>query len=102
MVGVYIELLLYIFGKRYHRSMYLERNHRSIFGNESRMMCLEETRVEKYALIYPYHEVTPSKHPLRLDMSRITIDEAVGLMINLDYIPTDFTVLDMIEAFAKV
>jgi hypothetical protein len=26
--------------------MYLERNHRSIFGNESRMMCLEETRVE--------------------------------------------------------
>jgi hypothetical protein len=35
-------------------------------------------------------------------MTRITIDEAVGLMINLDYIPTDFTVLDMIEAFAKV
>jgi hypothetical protein len=35
-------------------------------------------------------------------MSRITIDEAVGLMINFDYIPTDFTVLDMTEAFAKV
>jgi hypothetical protein len=34
-------------------------------------------------------------------MTRITIDEAVGLMINLDYIPTDFTVLDMTEAFAN-
>ena len=34
-------------------------------------------------------------------MNRITIDEAVGLMINLDYIPTGFTVLDMTEAFAN-
>lgn len=34
-------------------------------------------------------------------MNRITIDEAVGLMINLDYIPTDFTVLEMTEAFAN-
>jgi hypothetical protein len=34
-------------------------------------------------------------------MTRITIDEAVGLMINLDYIPTDFTVLNMTEAFAN-
>ena len=31
-------------------------------------------------------------------MNRITID---GLMINLDYIPTGFTVLDMTEAFAN-
>ena len=44
--------------------------------------------------IYPYHEVTPSNDPLSFDMNRITID---GLMINLDYIPTDMT-----EAFAKV
>ena len=34
-------------------------------------------------------------------MKEITIDEAVGLMINLDYIPTGFTVLDMTEAFAN-
>lgn len=33
-------------------------------------------------------------------MKLITIEEAVGLMINLDYIPTDFTLLDMTEAFA--
>ena len=33
-------------------------------------------------------------------MNTITIDEAVGLMINLDYIPTNFSVLDMTEAFA--
>lgn len=34
-------------------------------------------------------------------MNTITIDEAVGLMINLDYIPTGFTVLDITEAFAN-
>ena len=35
-----------------------------------------------------------------LSMKIVTIEEAVGLMINLDYIPAGFTVLEMTEAFA--
>jgi len=33
--------------------------------------------------------------------SSLTIEEAVAWMINLDYIPTGFTLLDMMAAFQE-
>jgi hypothetical protein len=31
----------------------------------------------------------------------VTVEEAVAYMVNMDYIPTDFTLLEMLEAFSK-